>query len=98
MIANSPKRELAGWRVIPIAISRVKEAAKRENISANDYVEKIILEATEGIETPEEKEERLKGNAAFLDSFAGTWSGNETTDEIMEHIKNNLAAKNIIEL
>ncbi len=98
MIAFPTKRELTGWRVIPLAIRRVKEAAKRENISANDFVERIILEATKDIETDEEKEERLKSNEDFLTQFAGTWSGQENEQTIMDNIKELRKNKTIFEL
>ena len=83
----------SGWRVLPVLIERVKEAAKRENISTNDFVEKTLLLATKDIETETEKEKekemRLKRNKEFLSIFAGKWSGQETAEEIMTSIKEN---------
>lgn len=79
----------SGWRVLPVLIERVKEAAKRENISTNDFVEKTLLLATKDIETEKEKEMRLKRNKEFLSIFAGKWSGKETAEEIMTSIKEN---------
>lgn len=67
------KRKQAGWRVTPITILKVREAARRKNISANDFVEQVLTEATKDIETEEEKKERLDSNDAFLELFAGKW-------------------------
>lgn len=89
MIANDNTRKQAGWRVLPVLIERVKEAARRENISTNDFVEKTLLQATKDIETEKEKEMRLKRNEEFLSTFAGKWSGKETAEEIMTSIKDN---------
>ena len=98
MIANPMTRKLAGWRINPLTISRVKEAAKRENISANDFVERVLDEATKHIETKEEREERLLHNKSFLDRFAGAWKGSESSEEIMDSIKSANSSKEIITL
>lgn len=89
MIADYSTRKQAGWRVLPLLIERVKEAARREHISANDFVEKTLLQATKDIETEVEKEMRLKRNDEFLSSFAGKWSGDETPEDILGSIKKN---------
>lgn len=89
MIADRTTRKQAGWRVLPVLIERVKEAARRENISTNDFVEKTLLQATKDIETEMEKKMRLKRNEDFLSAFAGKWSGKETAEEITDSIKKN---------
>ena len=66
-------KESKQWRVTPITILKVREAARRKNISANDFVEQVLTEATKDIETEEEKKERLDSNDAFLELFAGKW-------------------------
>ena len=68
MFTLNDKRKHAGWRVTPITILKVREAARRKNISANDFVEQVLTEATKDIET-----ERLDSNDAFLELFAGKW-------------------------
>lgn len=98
MIATTTARKLAGWRINPVTIKRVKEAAKREKISANDFVERILEQATMHIETEEEKKERLLENNRFLKQFAGKWSGPESSSEIMETIKSSNKSKGIISL
>ena len=98
MPTSTTTRKPAGWRINPTTINRVREAAKREHISANDYVERVLTEATKHIETEEERKERLHENNCFLDRFAGTWSGTESTDEIMKAIKSGSTPKEVIEL
>ena len=68
-------------------ISRLKEAAKRANISLNDYVSATLTEATRDIITEEEMEEERKKTQEFLDTCAGSWSGEESAGEIMDIIK-----------
>ena len=98
MPTSTITRKPAGWRINPLTIQRVKEAAKREHISANDYVERVLSEATKHIETEEERKERLQENDLFLDRFAGKWSGTESSGEIMKVIRSGSASKEIIEL
>lgn len=73
MLTLNDKRKQAGLRVTPITILKVREVARRKNISANDFVEQVLTEATKDIETEEEKKERLDSNDAFLELFAGKW-------------------------
>lgn len=87
-----------GWRVSRKAASRVKAAAKLENISANEYVDRLILNSTQGIETDEEREIRLAGNKDFLDNFAGKWAGKESAEDILESIKSSRTTKKALEL
>lgn len=65
----------------PITILKVREAARRKRISANDFVEEVLTEATKDIETEEEKRERLESNDAFLEMFAGKWPDAETKEK-----------------
>ncbi len=81
MIATETTRKQTGWRVNPILIERVKEAAKRKSISANDYVESILFDATKDIESEKERNERIAKNEAFLNRFAGKWSGDESPSQ-----------------
>ena len=81
MLTTNDKRKQAGWRVTPITILRVREAARRKKISANDFVESVLAEATKDIETEEEKKERLESNNAFLESFAGKWPDAEVVEK-----------------
>lgn len=81
MLTTNDKRKQAGWRVTPITILRVREAARRKKISANDFVESVLAEATKDIETEEEKKERLESNNAFLKSFAGKWPDAEVVEK-----------------
>lgn len=81
MLTTNDKRKQAGWRVTPITILRVREAARRKKISANDFVESVLAEATKDIETEEEKKERLESNNAFLKSFAGKWPDAELVEK-----------------
>ena len=87
MITTNNIRKQTGWRINPVIIGRVKEAAKRKKISTNDFVEEILEEATKGIETEEERIRRLETNDRFLERFAGRWKGNETPEQILTSIK-----------
>jgi len=75
------------FRFEPQLLERVKEAAKREGISVNEYVGNILADATKDIITDKEMEERKRETEEFLDAVAGKWVGNETTEEIMKKIK-----------
>lgn len=96
MIATETTRKQTGWRVNPILIERVKEAAKRKSISANDYVESILFDATKDIESEKERNERIAKNEAFLNRFAGKWSGDESPNEILEEDIPEISQKEII--
>jgi ATP-dependent Lon protease len=50
-------RKQAGWRVTPITILKVREAARRKNISANVFVEQVLTKETKDIETEEETDD-----------------------------------------
>lgn len=84
MITNKANRVQTGFRLDSVVLGRVKEAAKLKQISINEYVNKVLKEATIDIESEEEKEASRKMTKDFLDQFCGAWVGEETTDEILQ--------------
>ena len=83
---KSPRIQTA-FRFEPLLLERVKEAARRDNLSVNEYVSGILAEATKDIITDKEMEERRRETDEFLEKVSGKWVGNETTEEIMKKIK-----------
>ena len=60
MITSSANRVQTGFRLEPIVLARVKEAARQQNISANEFVNRTLKEATQSIESEQEREECRK--------------------------------------
>ena len=88
MISPPPKNKIqTAFRFEPLLLERLKEAAKREGISVNEYVGNILADATKDIITDKEMEERRRETEEFLEKVSGKWVGNETTEEIMKKIK-----------
>ena len=88
MIAAEIKTKIqTAFRFEPLLLERVKEAAKQEGVSVNEYVSNVLADATQDILTEKEMEERRRETEEFLATVAGKWVGNETTEEIMEGIK-----------
>jgi len=87
MITQRANRVQTGFRLESYVLARIKEAAKQKHISANEYVNEILKEATQDIETEEEREASRRRTEEFLDQFCGAWVGDETTEEIMAAIK-----------
>ena len=83
---KSPKIQTA-FRFEPLLLERVKEAAKQEGVSVNEYVSNILADATKDIITEKEMEERRRETEEFLAAVAGKWVGDETTEEILEGIR-----------
>ena len=84
MITNKVNRVQTGFRLDPVVLGRVKEAAKLKQVSINEYVNKVLKEATIDIESEEEKEASRKLTKEFLDQFCGSWVGEETVEEILQ--------------
>ena len=82
-------RKLAGFRLPLILIEKIKIAANNAGTSVNDYVCTTLANATEDIETPAEKEMRIRETKAFLDKFAGSWVSSENDEDLKEVIKKN---------
>ena len=86
------------FRFDPILIGRLKEAARMANISVNEYVTIVLTDATKDIESEMEKEERKKKTEDFLAKFAGAWSGDETSEQIMASIREGKKVRKIVKL
>ena len=56
MITRSSNRVQTGFRLDAVTLARVKTAAKLKKISVNTYVNDVLKEATQDIESEEEKE------------------------------------------
>ena len=84
MITQRANRVQTGFRLEPVVLSRVKEAAKLKNLSINEYVNEILKEATRDIESEEEREASRKLTQEFIDQFCGAWVGDETAEEILQ--------------
>lgn len=97
MVTTETARKQTGWRVNPIIINRVKEAARRKKISTNEFVEIVLSDATKDIETDEERLSRLCYNDEFLNRYAGKWTGNDNP-KIHDDIKNSENTKAVYEL
>ena len=93
LTAMAEKKRQTAFRLDPVLIGRLKEAARRESISVNEYVSRTLLEATREILSAEEKEAEKRATEAFLDTFYGSWSGPETAEEIMTAIKENSSSR-----
>ena len=83
---KSPKIQTA-FRFEPQLLERVKEAAKQEGVSVNEYVSNVLAEATKDILTPQEMEERRRETEEFLAAVAGKWVDEVSTEEIMKRIR-----------
>ena len=97
MITNKEKKVQTAFRLDGFVLARVKEAARRKNISANQFVNETLKEATKDIETAEEREESIRKTRAFLDSVWGTWGGDESSEEILEAAQSH-SSKEIMDL
>lgn len=73
---------------------KVKTAAARKNMRVSEYIRSVLADSTEGILLSEEDERTL----ASLDECAGAWSGPETTEEIMQYIRDGRTPRKGIEL
>ena len=84
MITQTANRVQTGFRLDPLVLSRVKEAAKQQKLSVNEYVNRTLREATRDIESAEEKEACRKRTNEFLNRFFGAWESSETPEEILQ--------------
>ena len=98
MLTPSANRVQTGFRLDAIVWSRVKAAAKLRNVSANEYVNEVLREATCDIESEEEKEASRKMTEEFLDQFFGAWVGNETAEDILTACKSNGEVREVVDL
>lgn len=87
MITHNPNRVQTGFRLDAITLARVKSAAKLKKVSVNTYVNDVLKEATQDIESEEEKEASRKRTEEFLDQFCGAWIGEESAEEILAAAK-----------
>ena len=87
MITRRANRVQTGFRLDSITLARVKTAAKQKQISVNEYVNQVLKEATEYVESEEEREACRKRTQEFLDEFCGAWVGDETAEEILAAAK-----------
>jgi len=98
MITSSANRVQTGFRLDPIVLARVKEAARQQNISANEFVNRTLKEATQSIESEQEREECRKHTEAFLDTAFGSWVGDESEEEILNAGKSMKAVREVLPL
>lgn len=98
MITEKAKRVQTGFRLEERVLARVKEAARRRHISANEFVNETLKNATQDIESAEEREESRRKTEAFLSIVYGSWAGEETPQEILSSIKNSEGPRDIVEL
>lgn len=80
-------RKLAGFRLPLSLIEKIKIAAQRAETSVNDYVCTTLENATKDIETPAEKDERIRETKAFLDQFSGSWVSSDKDEDLKEVIR-----------
>ena len=98
MITSSANRVQTGFRLEPIVLARVKEAARQQNISANEFVNRTLKEATQSIESEQEREECRKHTEAFLDAAFGSWVGDESEEEILNAGKSMKTVREVLPL
>ena len=98
MITSSANRVQTGFRLEPIVLARVKEAARQQNISANEFVNRTLKEATQSIESEQEREECRKHTEAFLDTAFGSWVGDESEEEILKAGKSMKTVREVLPL
>ena len=84
MITSRANRVQTGFRLDSIVLARVKEAAKLNHLSVNEFVNQTLMEATKDIESEEEKEASRQKTEAFIKKFCGSWVGDETEEEILQ--------------
>ena len=84
MITSRANRVQTGFRLDSIVLARVKEAAKLNHLSVNEFVNQTLMEATKDIESEEEKEASRQRTESFIDKFFGAWVGDETEEEILQ--------------
>lgn len=92
---NNPQTAI---RFRPKVLSRAKEAARLSNLSLNEFINDVVEKATEDIRTPEEIEEERKRTEEFMGACAGSWTGDESVEDIMHLIKDGSVSKEIIKL
>lgn len=98
MLTQRANRVQTGFRLDSITLARVKTAAKQKKISVNEYVNQVLKEATEYIESEEEKEASRRRTQEFLDEFCGAWVGDETAEEILAAAKSIKGIREVPEL
>ena len=98
MITSSANKVQTGFRLDPIVLARVKEAARQQNISANEFVNRTLKEATQSIESEQEREECRKHTEAFLDAAFGSWVGDESEEEILKAGKSMKTVREVLPL
>lgn len=84
MITQKANRIQTAFRLDDIVLARVKEAARNDHVSVNEFVNQILREVTKDIESKEEKEASRQRTEAFIERFCGAWVGDETEEEILQ--------------
>ncbi|MBQ6578335.1 MAG: hypothetical protein IJL91_11475 [Bacteroidales bacterium] len=84
---TTSKRIQTAFRLDSDIIDKLKEAARLAGKSLNEFVNSILSKSVQDLTTEKEKEaDKLKTNA-FLDTFAGKWSDDRTSEQIMDDIR-----------
>lgn len=91
-------RKLAGFRLPLSLIEKIKIAARTAGTSVNEYVCTILANATEDIETQDEKEERIRETQAFMDRFSGAWISSDNDGDLKEVIQKNKSISSPVKL
>lgn len=85
--ANTAEKRLTAYRIDVLTLERLKSKAKIDGVSVNTLVETTLSELVKDIKSDKEIEEEKKRTKSFLDTCWGSWSGDESSNEIKESIK-----------
>ena len=92
------KKVQTAFRFDPILIGRLKEAARRADVSLNEYVTIILTKATEDVESEMEMEDNKRKTEEFLSKITMAWVGDETKEQILESIRKGRKPRKTVEL
>ena len=92
------KKVQTAFRFDPILIGRLKEVARRADVSLNEYVTIILTKATEDVESEMEMEDNKRKTEEFLSKITMAWVGDETKEQILESIRKGRKPRKTVEL
>lgn len=86
------------FRLPPLLLDKLKEAARQESLSVNEYVRRTLEEATQDVETAAERAERIRRTEAFLSTFYGKWASAPGEADLMDTISGGRTTNTPIDL
>lgn len=92
------EKKLAAYRLSPVIIGRLRTKAKMQKISINQLVEDTLAESVKDVRSEEEIAAEKKAAKEFLTKCWGSWSGDETSEEIISSIRSARTKNSEVEL